>query len=65
MNMPMKVDILSYESPRTPKKASKRRAAKTDKSKSASKFKAKINVKAGKRQRDSTGDGVDEKKEEE
>jgi hypothetical protein len=63
--MSMKVDILSYESPRTPKKASKRRAAKTDKSKSASKFKAKINVKAGKRQRDSIGDSVNEEEKEE
>jgi hypothetical protein len=45
----MKIDILSYELSRTPKKASKRRATKADKSKLASKFKVKINVKADKR----------------
>jgi len=64
-DMPMKVDILSYEPPRTPKKASKRRAAKAGGSESASKSKAKINAKAGKRQRGSTGGGVDEEEEEE
>jgi hypothetical protein len=62
-NIPIKVNILSYEPPRTPKKTSKRRAAKADELKSISKFKAKINAKAGKRQRSSTGDGVDEKEE--
>jgi hypothetical protein len=62
MNISIKVNILSYKSSRTPKKASKRRITKINKSKSISKFKAKINVKADKRQRDNIGSGVDEKK---
>jgi hypothetical protein len=65
MNMLMKVDILNYESPRTPKKASKRRTAKTDKLKSAFKSKAKINAKAGKHQRDNIGNDVNEEKKKE
>jgi hypothetical protein len=62
--MPMKVDILSYEPPRTPKKTSKRRTTKADKSKSISKSKAKINAKTGKRQRDNIESDMNEKKKE-
>jgi hypothetical protein len=60
----MKVDILSYESPRTLKKASKKCMAKTDELKSVFKSKVKINAKADKRQRDNIGNDMNEKKKE-